>query len=1165
MPAPANSNPAALTADALETAVRAADPCALLLPPWFLEKLVAADRGPAINVFSLSRVQSHVIARDRFLAIVADEELPLDAPPPAGDMLILLARPDGDALNSTPPTEMLRRYWRLLFHTRVRGAVTAAIAAEGAAVESSPIAAVQRRIEDLGRTTFNEARAVLQRERYTPYTADDADVYAQFAATYLDLAHFAPPMLPWFFPATQEDAAGVRQLLARDVDADALLRSTRPAGVDAPADSTPAAPGATTGGGQRELPRRVRRDAAHRDALLAKAAAADALGNDVRAALLRMRVYRASGTPGPGRDNRSAVYADALKDLDQLTTRLKAALELDDSRARQWRAWLVELLENAATGWWNAEGRLLYDLQKVCVYHEREIYSVNVVDYLVDLRRRPLRRSQPGQRIVLTLKALRSALRRTARARLSPHGRSELQRLLQSAIQDVEGHLREFLSPGVAAALEGAGLQPQTATETVARAKLTEELLDEIVDNGYLTFPAVRDAVSRSQMKLNDLASRRDFVRGDQLLRVDRHLEDNLDYVYRRGEIYLRGFHRLSSIFFGTHVGRLLTKAAILPFGGAFVILEALDHSVGLLIHKIADKQHVVVAAAASATQVFGPTPANAPPPAHAKIFSQWWLLLALGVFLFGVINLPRFRAAVGTFFRQFGRALRATLIDVPRWVATRPIVQAFFRSRFARLFFRYVFKPLLFAAVVYDVLPDTVSDKRKTFTLAGVFLVVNVLLNSRAGRALEQAVLHSLRTTLARFTWDVLVSIVRRIVQVFQSLLEAVDRLLYAVDELLRFRAGQKRATVAFKATLGVFWFFVAYVTRFVINLLVEPQINPIKHFPVVTVSHKLLFPLIVPLRNLFLTVGLGEAQATSYAVGIIWCIPGIFGFLAWEFKENWKLYKANRSANLKPVRVGSHGETVATFLRPGFHSGTVPKIYHKLRKAQERSPMPLASSNKHLEAAHHVELALVAFFEREFLAQLNRHPLFRDTPISLGHVRLGVTTIRADFLLDRQTLALSFEQRAGWIIARIEQPGWAASLSDAQARQFEAALGGLYKLAGVDLIHEHLQSLFPDGARFDFRNNDLLVWPAPDFSVQAVYHLTTDDRPLAPHFSTTNYRALPALRPHRIFFRQTPFPRAAWVALWEPTAQVGPALLPDVVVMPKGEPVAEGVAVNV
>jgi hypothetical protein len=1107
-----------------------------------LQKLITFDRrGPAAaGMFATPRVHAHPIARDRLIDIAEREELPLDAPPPDAPTLILLPRPDADVLAATPAPDLLLRYWRYLFHARVHAAVTAALAAD-----PDPRAAVQRRVERLGRTPFNEARFVLHRERYLPSSAafDDAEVYARFAALYLEFTHFDPGPLPWFFPSVANPAQSVG-LLSADVDAAALVKSTKLAGAADRLAHPPVNDGAAAA--PPDKPKRTPRDLPHREALLAKAVEADAVGNDVRAAILRMQVYRASGAPGASRDNLSAVYADALKDLDQLATRLKAALGLDDSLARQWRAWLVALLDNAAAGWWNAEGRLLYDLQKACVHHEREIYSVNVIDYLLERGRRPLRRPQPGQRLVLTLKALRSALRRTARARLSPHGRAELQRLLRAAIENVEHRLREFLCPGVTHALQDGGLHPRTAVEHVAHAKLTEELLDEVVASGYLTFGALRDAVSRNQMKLNDLTTREDFTRGDQLLRIDRRLEDNLDYVYRRGEIYLRGFHRLSSLFFATAVGRFVTKALILPLGGAYLVLEALDHSVGALVHKLLDRQHVVVAAATSAREVFGPPRADMAPPQHDKIFNQWWLMLLLGVFLFGVVNSPRVRAAVATFFRHLFRALGAVFVDAPRWVINRPVVQAFVRSRFARGSLRYVVKPLGIAAVAYVLLPRTLSDHKKAAALAAVFLAVNLLLNSRAGRVLEQAVLHALRTTFARFTWDVLANVARRIVQWFQTLLEAVDRLLYAVDELLRFRTGQARSTVAVKAVLGVFWFYIAYVTRFVINLLIEPQINPIKHFPVVTVSHKMIIPLGFPMADAFRALGMDAARAGATATFIVTATPGVFGFLAWEFKENWKLYHANRSKHLKPVRVGSHGESVAQFLRPGFHSGTIPKLFQKLRRAQLKSDAPLADSNKHLEAAHHVEEALEAFLNREFLAQLNRHPLFKDAPVSLAHVTLATTRIGIDLTRSSPatsnqqpaTLSLSFEQRAGWIVAGVDHPGWLDDATPAQTALFAFALAGLYKLAGVDLVREHLRALFaPHDARFDFRKNDLVVWPAPDFAVEAAYDLTAD-RPAAPRFATAATEpTLPILHPDQLLFRHVQLPRETWVQRWDPT----------------------------
>lgn len=1125
-----------LGAEALEAAVRAAEASALLVPPWLLQKIAAYDRGPGVNVFALPRAQAYLIGRARLLEIAHREELPLDVPPP-GETLLLLAKPEADQLASTSAPDMLSRFWRLMFNARVKSAVAASIFSA-----ADPRAAVQERIERLGRAAFNEARYVLHRERYLSAGADDAEAYAEFAALYLEFTSFSPAARAYFFPA-MEDSAAVLDALSADVNWQAILKSTRPAGAtDAEGALAAETNGPISASGRGK--RRIGRDADHRDKLLKKAQAADARGNDVRAAIFRMRVYRAAGQPGPGRDSATLIYTDALKDLDQLTARLKAALQLDDSLARQWRARLVALLENAAGGWWNAEGRLLYDLQKVCVYHEREIYSVSIVDYLVDLGRRPLRRPQPAQRMVLTIKALRTALRRTARVRLAPNGRVDLQRLLRTAIHDAESRLREFLRPPVTLALDAGGLQPAGAIETVARAKLTEELLDEIVQNGYLTFPGVRDTVSRNQMKLNDLARPADFARGDQLLRIDRKLEDNLDYVYHRGEVYLRGFHRLSSIFFATRLGRILTKFIILPAGGAFLTLEALDHSVGLLIHKIAGHQ----------ASLEPGTEQKYPP-----IFFQMWLLITLSVFLFGVINIPPFRSAVAAGFRHLFRTLRMIVIDFPRWLANLPAVQAIFRSQFARLFGRYIIKPLVVAGIAYVLVPKAASTNAHRITLAGVFIIVNLLLNSRAGRAIEQAVLHTLRTTFARFTWEILVTILRGIMQIFQSLLEAIDRVLYAVDELLRFRAGQKKSTVVVKAILGVFWFFIAYFTRFVINLLVEPQINPIKHFPVVTVSHKMILPTTPYIAHAlmqvkFAGVGIEASRAWATAGLITLCTPGIFGFLAWEFRENWKLYKANRSKNLKPILIGSHGETLATFLRPGFHSGTIPKIFHRLRKAQIRASAPLSSDNKNLQAAHHVEEALAAFFNREFLALLNSHPLFQETPVVLGEIHLAATQIHVELRLanhDGDPLLLSFEQRVGWIIAGVDQRGWSAHLAEAPARQFAGALLGLYKLSGIDIVREQVRSLFGNyDVRFDFRRNDLIVWPLADFSVEAAYDLSAEG-PITPRFTTAPQDVrLPALNSRQILFCHSPVERQQWIRLWE--AQAAPAPLSSTNVLP-------------
>ena len=104
--------------------------------------------------------------------------------------------------------------------------------------------------------------------------------------------------------------------------------------------------------------------------------------------------------------------------------------------------------------------------------------------------------------------------------------------------------------------------------------------------------------------------------------------------------------------------------------------------------------------------------------------------------------------------------------------------------------------------------------------------------------------------------------------------------------------------------------------VIRFCVKLLIEPQINPIKHFPVVTVSHKILLPLDVPLIHV-LQRSAGHGWANAVGPTIMLLTPGMFGFLVWELKENWRLYAANRPPNLGAIGIGHHGETMLQFLQ--------------------------------------------------------------------------------------------------------------------------------------------------------------------------------------------------------------------------------------------------------
>ena len=67
--------------------------------------------------------------------------------------------------------------------------------------------------------------------------------------------------------------------------------------------------------------------------------------------------------------------------LQRLTQRMQAALDLSDADTSAWHIALVSLLEKADQGPWTVEARLLYDLQQVCIDHERDVYKLDAVEW----------------------------------------------------------------------------------------------------------------------------------------------------------------------------------------------------------------------------------------------------------------------------------------------------------------------------------------------------------------------------------------------------------------------------------------------------------------------------------------------------------------------------------------------------------------------------------------------------------------------------------------------------------------------------------------------------------------------------------------------------------------------------------------------------------------
>jgi hypothetical protein len=381
-----------------------------------------------------------------------------------------------------------------------------------------------------------------------------------------------------------------------------------------------------------------------------------------------------------------------------------------------------------------------------------------------------------------------------------------------------------------------------------------------------------------------------------------------------------------------------------------------------------------------------------------------------------------------------------------------------------------FVIKPVLFTLPVALVLWWwlEIPIERLALVCAVVAVTFCVVLNTRLGLVAQETTTDWSMRSAQLIREDVLPGLFRAIIYVFRRLLERIDQLIYTVDEWLRFRTGESAASFYVKVAVGFTWFLITYVLRFAVNLLIEPQINPIKHFPVVTVSHKLSLLLIAPVSS---ATGLPEGMV-ALMLGLV---PGIFGFLAWELKENWKLYRANESPTLDAEMVGSHGEHVIHLMRPGFHSGTLPKLFAKLRRARG------SSYRKSEDDVHHVAEGLHHFFERELLSVLAASKAWgMASSVAVGRLRLATNRIRAELCCPAVTgdsVLLDFEHRAGFLVAQVARGGWLSSLNDEQRAAFADALAGLYKKAGVDLVSEDVRARVPAGSEWDVTQDALVL----------------------------------------------------------------------------------------
>ena len=1060
-----------LTLETLRASLQAVDRAALLVEPRILRRVIRLDRRLAGLGLFVPHRRSYTIGRERLLAFVDRVELEL---PPEAELprsVILLIKPsDEESLDLIPTTHALTLYWRLLFHSRVHMEMERRIAEHPLQDQL----AIQRR-EQIGASSFSEIRQVLLKDEYLFPDPSDLETYIEFAAVYLEMRYFAESDLHLYFPAIR-DWGEIDRIVSQDVYHSQLITSTRLAGIASLDELSASQTFEADAADGRSVPTGTPASSAKPSAtapwparyrkFMASADRAAALGNSVKAASLRWRAAQWAR----GEQATWAVTA-AHNEIERLVQRLRPVLQLSEEEVRDWNAALQPFLEPASRGFWSPEARLLYDLQKVCTEHERGVFKLDLIEWCRTLGQRPIRRRLPLLREVLTTRHLRNADRRVLTAHVSASARQRLTRLMAEAVSRVERRSRDSIRPRIVQVFDSVGLTPNNVPEQVGRRKIVEELLDHIVDHGFINMGDLRDGLSKNDLKLPDISGLPELLHGDHLLRADRQLATALDGIYRPGAVYLRWPQRLSSLMFGTAAGRFVTQYLAIPFGGAYLILEGARHLMAAItshappITGTAQALASVALLDSSAPRPLPQMPRPAPDlPASELTYAPnpglyFLSILVLGTLILLLLHRPRFRAWCSDIIRGVWQILHRVLVDLPTVFLRSPLVQWVRGSAAYAAVRSYLIRPVLLSLLIWypSHIAGTLWDRRDFIEVA---LLAALFINSPVGRYADEWLTDLMARAWHELRMRVFGAIYQWIMDWFHRVVVALERVVYAVDELLRFRTGDRRIFQFVKLVAGTIWFFVAYVIMFVFTLLVEPQINPIKHFPVVTVSHKLILPTGPAfVRHLESYTYIDRPLANTIVWSTIWMIPGVFGFLVWELKENWRLYGANRPRALVPIPIGQHGETMVRLLRPGLHSGTLPRLFASLRLAARKSEvMPdRPEADRWWAAVHHVEKSVRHFVQRDFLELLAESRLPVDDLISLGEVRVATNCVEVQLRHDRHPgtpASLRWDENRGELRAHVASPGWMEHLCEGERERLRLAITGLFHRSGAEYV---------------------------------------------------------------------------------------------------------------
>ncbi|MGB5734106.1 MAG: sulfite exporter TauE/SafE family protein, partial [Thiohalocapsa sp.] len=571
---------------------------------------------------------------------------------------------------------------------------------------------------------------------------------------------------------------------------------------------------------------------------------------------------------------------------------------------------------------------LLGDLQHVLSEGRSDYFRLRLLAWLFSLGRTRLREVLPFQSLLKALRSLETSRQRLEELLWPIADLERFGQALSVLTNRVSSRLDEQIGPRLERAMREADFVPRDHREVVAAQKMKLELLDVIKHRRHLKFTDVRDVVARNILRLPD-PTIDEFFRGDRLRRFDRTASRALPGVYRPGELYIKGLQQLSAPLFGTNPGRSVLRHVLLPFGSAYLVLKSLDLLIELL-------------------------------PNYDRSFHVTSLVSValIGALVNGLAFSGIGRHLVRSLWHGSLFALRFLLYDGIRRLLRWGPVATLLKTGLVRGLGRNLFQPLLIGTlplipiIWLAVFVDHVPIEPGLWLVGLAFALGTLARHTPAGRRFVDDLSTSIGSYARRINQALFIGAVQQLMYFFKELTRRFSQVLHRVEEALTHHLGEHPVSLVIKAVLAPLWRMAEGLIQFYVTVLVEPQVNPVKHFPIVTIGHKLMLPFLPAITAAFIEVSqsvLPKVIAYPLVTLTIVLLPGLFGFLVWELKENWKLYQANHRGGLRaddegvevadrdwvePAVVGAHGETMRGLMTRGFHSGTLPKGFDRLRK---------------------------------------------------------------------------------------------------------------------------------------------------------------------------------------------------------------------------------------